>query len=83
MKYANNVRRKCKAHLKRQKIAKNGGPKVVETFVVAWSKDLKQKPRQFCLVGALKERVMFRVTGQYTFSFGYRDVLSGLLYVHS
>jgi hypothetical protein len=64
MKYVENVRKKCRAHLKWLKIANNGGPEVVETFVVARSKNLNRKPRQFCYVGALKERGMFRITGQ-------------------
>jgi hypothetical protein len=45
-------------------MANNGGPEVVETFVVAQSKNLNRKPIQFCYVGAFKDRRMFRITGQ-------------------
>jgi hypothetical protein len=64
MKYIDNVRRKCRAHQKWLKIANNGSPEVVETFVVAQSKNLNRKPIQFCYVGVFKERGMFRITGQ-------------------
>jgi uncharacterized protein YnzC (UPF0291/DUF896 family) len=64
MKYVDNIHRKCRAHLKWLKIANNGGPEVVETLVVARLKILNRKSRQFCYVGALKERGMFRITGQ-------------------
>jgi hypothetical protein len=50
MKYVDHVRRKCRAHQKRQLgIATNGGPEAVEAFVVVRSKDVNIKLKQFLL----------------------------------